>query len=93
MASTAAKPCQENSSEFYLITDFSMVVAVSRGQAEANATCSYSTDIYKDIMKAQKSQDHKMGRLQDNEKRLCLVDDLKKLKDHIHVKTKELVLA
>ncbi|GJV05314.1 retrovirus-related pol polyprotein from transposon TNT 1-94 [Tanacetum coccineum] len=56
------------------------------------ATCSYSTDIYKDIMKAQlsyqekyehvgpKSQDHKMARLQDDVKRLCLVDDLKKFK-------------
>nr|GEV84867.1 hypothetical protein [Tanacetum cinerariifolium] len=40
-----------------------------------------------------KSQDHKMGRLQDDAKRLCLVDDLKKLKDHIHVRTKELALA
>ncbi|GKC07158.1 hypothetical protein Tco_0998768 [Tanacetum coccineum] len=27
-----------------------------------------------------KSQDHKMARLQDDEKRLCLVDDLKKFK-------------
>nr|GEU45785.1 hypothetical protein [Tanacetum cinerariifolium] len=34
-----------------------------------------------------------MGRLQDDAKRLCLVDDLKKLKDHIHVKTKELALS
>nr|GEW24483.1 reverse transcriptase domain-containing protein [Tanacetum cinerariifolium]GEW24498.1 reverse transcriptase domain-containing protein [Tanacetum cinerariifolium] len=32
-----------------------------------------------------KSQDHKMGRLQDDAKRLCLVDDLGKLKDHIHI--------
>nr|GEU56304.1 hypothetical protein [Tanacetum cinerariifolium] len=40
-----------------------------------------------------KSQDHKMGRLQDDAKRLCLVDDLKKLKDHIHVKPKELALS
>nr|GEV93718.1 retrovirus-related Pol polyprotein from transposon TNT 1-94 [Tanacetum cinerariifolium] len=31
-------------------------------------------------MLVQKSQDHKMGRLQDDAKRLCLVDDLKKLK-------------
>nr|GEV50856.1 hypothetical protein [Tanacetum cinerariifolium] len=62
-------------------------VGVSQGQAEANATCSYSTDIYKDIMKAQKSQDHKMGILHDDVKRLCLVDDLKKLKYHIHMTT------
>nr|GEV88816.1 hypothetical protein [Tanacetum cinerariifolium] len=40
-----------------------------------------------------KSQDHKMGRLQDDAKILCLVDDLKKLKDHIHVKAKELALS
>nr|GEY08320.1 DNA helicase [Tanacetum cinerariifolium] len=73
-----------------ICNDFLMVVAVSKGQAEVNATCSYTIDIYKDIMKAQKSQDHKMGRLQDDAKRLCLVDDLKKLKDHIHVKAKEL---
>nr|GEV37108.1 retrovirus-related Pol polyprotein from transposon TNT 1-94 [Tanacetum cinerariifolium] len=76
-----------------IYADFPMVVAVSQGQAEANATCSYSTEIYKDIMKAQKSQDHKMGRLQDDTNRLCLVDDLKKLKDHIHVKAKELALS
>nr|GEU63791.1 hypothetical protein [Tanacetum cinerariifolium] len=31
-------------------------------------------------MLVQKSQDHKMARLQDGIKRLCLVDDLKKLK-------------
>nr|GEX70271.1 hypothetical protein [Tanacetum cinerariifolium] len=37
-----------------------------------------------------RSQD---GRLQDDVKRLCLVDDLKKLKDHIHIKTKELALS
>nr|GEX95870.1 hypothetical protein [Tanacetum cinerariifolium] len=41
-------------------------------------------------MLIRKLQDHKMGRLQDDAKRLCLVDDLKKLKDHIHVKAKEL---
>nr|GEV88811.1 putative ribonuclease H-like domain-containing protein [Tanacetum cinerariifolium] len=35
------------------VGDFSMVVAVSQGQVKANATCSYSIDIYKDIMKAQ----------------------------------------
>nr|GEV47689.1 hypothetical protein [Tanacetum cinerariifolium] len=41
-----------------LLVDFSMVVAVSQGQAEANATCSYSTGIYKDIMKAQIEADN-----------------------------------
>nr|GEU78469.1 reverse transcriptase domain-containing protein [Tanacetum cinerariifolium] len=66
------------------VGDFPMVVVVSQGQAKANATCSYSINIYKDIMKAQKSQNHKMGRLQDDAKRLCLVNDLKKLKDHIY---------
>nr|GEW08351.1 retrovirus-related Pol polyprotein from transposon TNT 1-94 [Tanacetum cinerariifolium] len=68
-----------------MMRNFLMVVAVSQGQAEVNATCLNSTNIYKDIMKSQKSQDHKMRRLQDNAKRLCLVDDLKKLKDHIHL--------
>ncbi|GJR26036.1 hypothetical protein Tco_1102268 [Tanacetum coccineum] len=41
-------------------------------------------------MSVQKSQVHKMAKLQDGKTRLCLVDDFKKLKDHIHVKTKEL---
>nr|GEW64328.1 hypothetical protein [Tanacetum cinerariifolium] len=40
-----------------------------------------------------KSQDHKMGRLQDDANRLCLVNGLKKLKDHIYVKTNELALS
>ncbi|GJR24026.1 hypothetical protein Tco_0972553 [Tanacetum coccineum] len=35
-----------------------------------------------------KSQDHKMVRLQDDVKRLCLVDDLKEFLIHIHVKSK-----
>ncbi|GKA94006.1 hypothetical protein Tco_0815992 [Tanacetum coccineum] len=51
------------------------------------ATCSYSTDISNDIMKAQyehvgpkvtRSQEGK--RSQDDDDRLCLVDDLKKFK-------------
>nr|GEW48027.1 putative ribonuclease H-like domain-containing protein [Tanacetum cinerariifolium] len=57
------------------------------------ATCSYSTDIYKDIMKAQLSYQEKYKhvgpevtrsqkgkRSQDHDKRLCLVDDLKEYK-------------
>ncbi|GJZ43296.1 hypothetical protein Tco_0590551 [Tanacetum coccineum] len=63
-ASTAAKPCQEDSSEFYLITDniytdqwgtmvFLMVAAARRGRVRFIAACSYSIDNYKDIMKAQ----------------------------------------
>nr|GEX10114.1 hypothetical protein [Tanacetum cinerariifolium] len=52
------------------------------------ATRSYSIDIYKDFMKAKekyehvgpKLRDYKMARLQDDVKRLCLVDDLKKFK-------------
>ncbi|GKA08814.1 hypothetical protein Tco_0688145 [Tanacetum coccineum] len=40
-----------------------------------------------------KSQDHKMARLQDDVKRLCLVNDLKKFKDHIHIKSKIQVKA
>ncbi|GJU90420.1 hypothetical protein Tco_1302843 [Tanacetum coccineum] len=63
-ASTAAKPCQEDSSEFYVITGsiytdqgrtvvFPMMAAARRGRVRFIAACSYSTDIYKDIMKAQ----------------------------------------
>ncbi|GJS29254.1 hypothetical protein Tco_0489874 [Tanacetum coccineum] len=90
-ASAAAKSCQEDSSEFYLITGsiytdqrgtlviatifdeseqrlfrpymliitnlnlqvFPMVAAARRGRVRFITTCSYSTDIYKDIMKAQ----------------------------------------
>ncbi|GKA98034.1 hypothetical protein Tco_0825928 [Tanacetum coccineum] len=63
-ASTAVKPCQENSLEFYLITSsiytdqrgtmvFPMVAAARRGRVRFIAVCSYSTDNYKDIMKAQ----------------------------------------
>nr|GEW31583.1 hypothetical protein [Tanacetum cinerariifolium] len=42
------------------------------------------------IYEVSKSQDHKMERLQDDAKRLCLVNDLKKLQDHIHALTKEI---
>ncbi|GJX88368.1 putative reverse transcriptase domain-containing protein [Tanacetum coccineum] len=62
--STAAKTCQEDSSEFYLIRGsiytnqrgtvaFPMVAASSQGRVRFIATCSYPTDICKDIMKAQ----------------------------------------
>ncbi|GJS70553.1 hypothetical protein Tco_0703394 [Tanacetum coccineum] len=63
-ASTAAKPYQEDSSEFYLITGsiyidqqgtvvFPMMAAARRGRVRFIAACSYSTDIHKDIMKSQ----------------------------------------
>ncbi|GKA89296.1 hypothetical protein Tco_0811108 [Tanacetum coccineum] len=63
-ASTAAKPCQEDSSEFYLITGsiytdqrgtvvFPMMAVARCGRFRFIAACSYSTDIHKDIMKAQ----------------------------------------
>ncbi|GKC04893.1 hypothetical protein Tco_0996503 [Tanacetum coccineum] len=55
-AITTTKPCQEDSSEFYLITGsiyidqqgtvvFPMVAAAGRGQVRFIATCSYPTDI------------------------------------------------
>nr|GEW76088.1 hypothetical protein [Tanacetum cinerariifolium] len=44
------------------------------------ATCSYSTDSYKDIMKAQVTSTQDGKRSQVDDKRLYLVDDLKKLK-------------
>ncbi|GJR84522.1 hypothetical protein Tco_0155307 [Tanacetum coccineum] len=64
MASAAAKPCQGDSSEFYLITDniytdqwgtvvFPMMAAARRGRVIFIAACSYATDKSKDIMKAQ----------------------------------------
>ncbi|GJS45899.1 hypothetical protein Tco_0596020 [Tanacetum coccineum] len=63
-ASTDVKPYQEDSSEFYLITGsiytdqrgtvvFPMATAARRGRVRFKASCSYSTDIHKDIMKAQ----------------------------------------
>ncbi|GJS00973.1 hypothetical protein Tco_0317481 [Tanacetum coccineum] len=67
------------------------------------ATCSYSIDKSKDIMKAQnikkdgytrfqhqEQYEHvgpEVTRSQDDEKRLCLVDDLKEVQVHIQVKT------
>ncbi|GJT26048.1 hypothetical protein Tco_0895985 [Tanacetum coccineum] len=62
--SIATKPCQEDSSEFYLITGsiytdqrgtvvFPTMAAARRGRVRFIAACSYSTDIHKDIMKAQ----------------------------------------
>ncbi|GJU18837.1 hypothetical protein Tco_1146803 [Tanacetum coccineum] len=100
-ASTAVKPCQEDSSKFYLIkgsiyTDqrgivvFPMMAAARRGQRQSVKVKELQD---KRILKAfklsyqekykhvgPKSQDHKMARLQDDVMRLCLVDDLKKLK-------------
>ncbi|GJR89217.1 hypothetical protein Tco_0213228 [Tanacetum coccineum] len=51
-ASAAAKPCQGDSSDFYLITVFPTVAAGSRRQVRFITTCSYLTDTSKDIMKA-----------------------------------------
>ncbi|GJV37597.1 hypothetical protein Tco_1410074, partial [Tanacetum coccineum] len=69
-ASAAAKPCQEDSSEFYLIigsiyTDqrgtvvFPMVAAARRGRVRFIAACSYSIENYKDIIKAQSKTQEK----------------------------------
>ncbi|GKC18282.1 hypothetical protein Tco_1020432 [Tanacetum coccineum] len=63
-ASTAAKPCQEDSLEFYLITGniytdqrgtvvFPMMAATRRGRVRFIATCSYLTNIFEDFIKAQ----------------------------------------
>ncbi|GJU13133.1 hypothetical protein Tco_1135529 [Tanacetum coccineum] len=63
-ASTAAKPCHEDSFEFYLITGsiytdqrgtvvFPMIAAARRGRVRFTTAFSYSTDIQKDILKAQ----------------------------------------
>ncbi|GJY46950.1 hypothetical protein Tco_0436013 [Tanacetum coccineum] len=64
MASTSVKLCQEDSSEFYLITGsiytdqrgtvvFTTMSAARRGRVRFIVACSYSTDIHKDIMKDQ----------------------------------------
>ncbi|GJW37397.1 hypothetical protein Tco_0060317 [Tanacetum coccineum] len=113
-ASTAVKPCQEDSSEFYLITGsiytdqrgtvvFPMMVAAARRRLfrysdtvrlsrsdevlklknfKKDATLKLSSQQIKKgmSMSVQKSQVHKMAKLQDGETRLCLVDDLKVLK-------------
>ncbi|GJU55983.1 hypothetical protein Tco_1229697 [Tanacetum coccineum] len=100
-ASTTAKPYQEDTSEFYLITSsiytdqrgtvvFPMMAAARRGRRQSVKVKELQD---KRILKAfnlsyqekyehvsPKSQDHKMARLQDDVMRLCLVDDLKKLK-------------
>ncbi|GJV54937.1 integrase, catalytic region, zinc finger, CCHC-type containing protein [Tanacetum coccineum] len=85
----------------HIFVVFPMVAATRRGQVRFITICSYSTDICKDIMKAQnikkdgytrfqhqeqyrhvglevtRSQEGK--RSQDDDKRLCLVDDLKEV--------------
>ncbi|GKC35612.1 hypothetical protein Tco_1047996 [Tanacetum coccineum] len=108
--SAAAKPCQEDSLKFYLITFsiyteskgtlvFLMVAAASRGRVRSIATCSYPTDILLKLKNFKKdeftsfqdkeryehvgpkvtsTQDGKRSQVDD--KRLCLVDDLKKIK-------------
>ncbi|GJT61575.1 hypothetical protein Tco_1005108 [Tanacetum coccineum] len=105
-ASTAEKPCQEDSLEFYLITSniytdqrgtvvFPMMAAARRGRVRFIVRQSIKVKKLQDkrTFKAfklsyqekyehvgPKSQDHKMERLQNDVMRLCLVDDLKKLK-------------
>ncbi|GJW81372.1 retrovirus-related pol polyprotein from transposon TNT 1-94 [Tanacetum coccineum] len=67
-ASTTAKPCQGDSSEFYLITGsiytdqrgtvvIPMVAAIGSRQVKIHSHMFNSTDIYKDIMKAQYKED------------------------------------
>ncbi|GJR73223.1 hypothetical protein Tco_0085588 [Tanacetum coccineum] len=111
-ASAAAKPCQGESSEFYLITGFLTVVAVSRGQVKGlyHMIILETTYINDKVLKLKnikkdgytrlqhqeqyehvglevtRSQEGK--RKQDNDKRLYLVDDLKEVLNHIHIKSK-----
>ncbi|GKA87262.1 hypothetical protein Tco_0808973 [Tanacetum coccineum] len=91
-ASAAAKPCQGDSLEFYLITcsictdqrgtmEILMVVAASTRQAK-------DKEKYEHVgLKVTRSQEGK--ELQDDDKRSCLVDDLKKLKITYKSKLKE----
>ncbi|GJZ90943.1 hypothetical protein Tco_0662870 [Tanacetum coccineum] len=77
-----------------------LVPAAVQDKSRFIATCSYSTDKCKDIMKAQyehvdpkvtRTQDGK--RSQDDDMRLYLADDLKMTQDHKQVKTKEQALS
>ncbi|GJR35242.1 hypothetical protein Tco_1210926 [Tanacetum coccineum] len=89
-----------------------LIPAAAQDKSRFIATCSYSIDKYKYIMKAQlknikkdgytrfqhqeqyehvgsevtRSQEGKIS--QGDDKRLCLVDDLKKVLNHIHIKLK-----
>ncbi|GJV26751.1 putative reverse transcriptase domain-containing protein [Tanacetum coccineum] len=53
MASTAVKPCQGDSSEFYLIIGIPDGSSCWSEKSQFIATCSYSTDTTKDMVKAQ----------------------------------------
>ncbi|GJR92855.1 hypothetical protein Tco_0265029 [Tanacetum coccineum] len=110
MANAAAKPCQGDSLEFYLITGNPDGRSYWIKTSQANIICSNSTDIYKDNMNSntlkffkkdvlfklsrpsmsmsvQKSQVHKTAtRSQDDDKILCLVDDLKEAQVYMQVK-------
>ncbi|GJZ42835.1 hypothetical protein Tco_0590090 [Tanacetum coccineum] len=71
-ASAAAKPCQGDSLEFYLITG--SIYTEKRGTVVAT-TYEYV------VPEVTRSQEGK--RSQDDEKRLCLVNDLKEVLNHI----------
>ncbi|GJR99470.1 hypothetical protein Tco_0315979 [Tanacetum coccineum] len=76
-ASVAAKTCQGDSSEFYLIT----------GTFKTKKQQQYE-HVGPEVTRSQEGK-----RSQDDDKRLCLVDDLKEVLNHIHIKSKIQVKA
>ncbi|GKA74931.1 hypothetical protein Tco_0781309 [Tanacetum coccineum] len=91
--SAAAKSCQGDSFEFYLITGGnpdggrSDEVLKLKNFKKDDYTSFQDQEKYEHVgLKVTSTQDGK--RSQDDDKRLHLDDDLKKLKDHMHVKLK-----
>ncbi|GJR55849.1 retrovirus-related pol polyprotein from transposon TNT 1-94 [Tanacetum coccineum] len=85
MASVAAKPCQGDSSEFYLITcsiytDQRRIVVIATVFDEDQEKYEHVS------LKVTSTQDGKIS--QDDDSRLYLVDDLKEAQVHIEVKLK-----
>ncbi|GKD08099.1 hypothetical protein Tco_1187784 [Tanacetum coccineum] len=85
MASAAAKPCQGDSSELYLIASNFLTVRQSVKVKELQERCiikafklSYQEQYEHVGPEVTRSQEGK--RSQNDDKRLCLVDDLKKFK-------------
>ncbi|GJV85909.1 hypothetical protein Tco_1525807 [Tanacetum coccineum] len=81
-ASAAAKPCQGESSEFYLIT----VLKLKNIKKDGYTRLQHQEQYEHVGLEVTRSQEGK--RKQDNDKRLYLVDDLKEVLNHIHIKSK-----
>nr|GEX32450.1 retrovirus-related Pol polyprotein from transposon TNT 1-94 [Tanacetum cinerariifolium] len=93
----APKAWYDELSKFLISKGFTKV---SQGQAEANATCSYSTDIYKDIMKSQpvastiaEQRSAKKNELKARGTLLIALSDKHQLKFNTHKDAKSLMEA